>query len=66
MELTKSEYDTMVLACQFTLSEVARVLDEGKCSPAESMVAVRRIRELNHILEVLNNARCIGNDRSEL
>lgn len=66
MELTKSQHDSLVLACQFALSEVTRALDEGEFSPEESMVAVCRIRDYNDILEVLNNARRIGNDRSEL
>ena len=66
MELTKSQHDSLVLACQFALSEVTRALDEGEFSPEESMVAVCRIRDYNDILEALNDARRIRDDRSEL
>ena len=66
MELTKSQLDSLVLACQFALSEVTRALDEGEFNNEESMVAVSRIRDYNDILEALNDARRIRNDRSKL
>ena len=66
MELTKSQRDSLVLACQFALSEVTRALDEGEFDGQQSMVAVCRIRDYNDILEMLNDARRIRNDRSEL
>jgi len=57
MELTKSQHTSLMLACQYALSEVTRALDEGEFSPDESMVAVCRIRDYNDILEMLNNVR---------
>ena len=66
MQLTKSQLDSLVLACQFALSEVTRALDEGEFNNEESMVAVSRIRDYNDILEALNDARRIRNDRSKL
>ena len=56
MELTKSQRDSIVLACQFALSEVTRALDEGEFDGQQSMVAVTRIRDYNDILEMLKNA----------
>ena len=66
MELTKSQRDSLVLACQFALSEVTRALDEGEFDGQQSMVAVSRIRDYNDLLEMLNNVRLYGNDRSTL
>ena len=64
MELTKSQLDSLILACQFALSEVTRALDEGEFNNEESMVAVSRIRDFTDILEVLrNDPRSITNDR---
>jgi len=57
MELTRSQHASLILACQFALSEVTRALDEGEFSPQESTVAVCRIRDYNDILEMLTNAR---------
>ena len=56
MELTKSQRDSLVLACQFALSEVTRALDEGEFDGQQSMIAVTRIRDYNDILEVLNDS----------
>jgi len=66
MELTKSQRDSLVLACQFALSEVTRALDEGEFDGQQSMVAVSRIRDYNDLLEMLNDAGLYGNDRSTL
>ena len=66
MELTKSQRDSLVLACQFALSEVTRALDEGEFDGQQSMVAVSRIRDYNDLLEMLNDVRLYGNDRSTL
>jgi hypothetical protein len=55
MQLTKSQHASLVLACQFALSEVTRALDEGEFGPDESMVAVCRIRDYNDLLEMLQN-----------
>lgn len=66
MELTKSQRDSLVLACQFALSEVTRALDEGEFDGQQSMVAVSRIRDYNDILEMLSDARLYGNDRPAL
>lgn len=63
MELTKSQRDSLMLACQFALSEVTKALDEGEFTHQESMLAVCRIRDYNDILEMLNNdAGFVAND----
>ena len=62
MELTKSQRDSLVLACQFALSEVTRALDEGEFDGQQSMIAVTRIRDYNDILEVLRDTRLAAND----
>lgn len=66
MELTKSQRDSLVLACQFALSEVTRALDEGEFDGQQSMVAVSRIRDYNDLLEMINDAGFHGNDRPTL
>ena len=66
MELTKSQRDSLVLACQFALSEVTRALDEGEFDGQQSMIAVTRIRDYNDILEVLRDTRLAANDSALL
>ena len=55
MEITNSQRETLRLALQFTMSEITKALDEGQCEGQESMVAVRRIRDCNDLLETLND-----------